>query len=51
MPRLGLVACGALARELLAIIDQLPLYITELTCLKAEWHNHPEKIVSGLHCF
>jgi len=48
MPRLCLIACGALARELLAIIKQLPAGSVELTCLPAAWHNHPEKIVPGL---
>lgn len=47
-PRLRLIACGALARELLAIINQLPPDAAELTCLPAAWHNHPEKIVPGI---
>ena len=47
-PRLRLIACGALARELLAIINQLPPDAVELTCLPAAWHNHPKKIVPGL---
>ena len=47
-PRLRLIACGALARELLAIINQLPPGAVDLTCLPAAWHNHPEKIVPGL---
>ena len=48
IPRFRLIACGALARELLVIINQLPLGVMELTCLPAAWHNHPEKIVPGL---
>jgi len=48
MPRLRLIAGGALAGELLAIINQSPPDAVELTCLPAAWHNHPEKIVSGL---
>ncbi len=48
-PRRYLIACGALARELLTIIDQLSLEIAELTCLPAAWHNHPEKIVPGIN--
>ena len=47
-PRLRLIACGALARELLAIINQFPPDVAELTCLPAAWHNHPEKIVPGI---
>ena len=45
---LTLVACGALAREILAITDQFPAGMFDLTCLPASWHNHPEKIVPGL---
>jgi hypothetical protein len=45
---LTLIACGALARELLAITAQFPDGQVDLTCLPASWHNHPEKIVPGL---
>ena len=45
---LTLVACGALARELLAITAQFPAGTVELTCLPASWHNRPERIVPGL---
>ena len=45
---LTLIACGALARELLAITSQFPDGAVELTCLPASWHNHPERIVPGL---
>ena len=45
---LQLIACGALARELLLLINQLPEGAVQLTCLPASWHNHPEKIVPGL---
>ena len=43
-----MIACGALAREILDITKQLPAGSVELTCLPAAWHNHPEKIVPGL---
>ena len=43
-----LVACGALARELVDIQRQFPDGVVEFTCLPASWHNHPEKIVSGV---
>ena len=43
-----MIACGALAREILDITKQLPAGAVELTCLPAAWHNHPEKIVPGL---
>ena len=46
--RLQIIACGALARELLVLIDQLPDGAVVLTCLPASWHNHPEKIVPGV---
>ena len=45
---LTLIACGALARELVAITSQFPEEAVDLTCLPASWHNHPEKIVPGL---
>ena len=47
-PGLTLVACGALARELLAITSQFPDDVLDITCLPASWHNHPERIVPGL---
>ncbi len=49
-PELGLtlVACGALARELLSITSQFPEGAVDITCLPASWHNHPERIVPGL---
>ena len=43
-----MIACGALAREILDITKQMPTGSVELTCLPAAWHNHPEKIVPGL---
>ena len=45
---LQVIACGALARELMTLIDQLPDGTVSLTCLPAAWHNYPEKIVPGL---
>ena len=47
-PGLTLVACGALARELLSITSQCPEGTVDITCLPASWHNHPERIVPGL---
>ena len=43
-----LIACGALARELVAITSQFPEGAVDLTCLPASWHNHPDRIVPGL---
>jgi hypothetical protein len=45
---LQVIACGALARELMVLLDQLPDGAISLTCLPAAWHNHPEKIVPGI---
>ena len=45
---LTLVACRALARELLSITSQVPEGPLDITCLPASWHNHPERIVPGL---
>ena len=45
---LQVIACGALARELLVLLDQLPDGAVSLTCLPAAWHNHPEKILPGI---
>ncbi|MCH2553958.1 MAG: DUF1638 domain-containing protein, partial [SAR116 cluster bacterium] len=47
-PGLTLVACGALARELLLITSQFPEGSVAITCLPASWHNHLERIVPGL---
>lgn len=43
-PRTLLVACGALAREVLALIQRNGWHHMELTCLPAKLHNRPEAI-------
>jgi hypothetical protein len=43
-PRTLLIACGALARELLDLIQREGWDHMELTCLPAKWHNTPDKI-------
>lgn len=43
-PRTLLIACGALARELLDLIEREGWDHMELTCLPAKWHNTPDKI-------
>jgi hypothetical protein len=43
-----LIACGALARELLLLMEQCPPDSFELSCLPASWHNHPERILPGV---
>ncbi len=47
-PRILLIACGALAREVLAIIEQRALKNVHLTCLPAKLHNYPSKIPDGV---
>jgi hypothetical protein len=42
------IACGALAREIGAIVEANGLDHIELTCLPAIWHNRPEKIAPGI---
>jgi uncharacterized protein DUF1638 len=42
--RVLVIACGALAREIVAIRDQNKLDHIDLTCLPAKLHNSPEKI-------
>jgi Protein of unknown function (DUF1638) len=42
------IACGALAREVRAVLDANRLGHIELTCLPAQWHNRPEKIAGGV---
>ncbi len=40
------IGCGALARELLAVLDQVPG--AELTCLPASLHSRPERIPAAV---
>ncbi len=42
--RVLIIACGALAREILATIEVAGLDHVDLTCLPALLHNRPEKI-------
>lgn len=46
--RVLVIACGALAREIGAVIETSRLDHIELTCLPAIWHNRPEKIAPGV---
>jgi hypothetical protein len=43
-PRTLLIACGALAREVLVLIQRNGWHHMELTCLPAKLHNRPDKI-------
>ncbi|MBB5721496.1 hypothetical protein FHS72_001108 [Loktanella ponticola] len=46
--RILLLACGALAREILAVNQANGLDHLDLQCLPAIYHNHPEKIVPAV---
>lgn len=42
------IACGMLAREILAVKERNGLDHLELTCLPAEYHFHPDRIAPAL---
>jgi hypothetical protein len=46
--RVLLIACGALAREVLALKAAGGWDHLDLTCLPANWHHHPERIVPAV---
>ena len=46
--KVQIIACGAIAREILAVRDQGGLDHIELECLPAIWHVYPEKIAPAL---
>ncbi|MFA8385561.1 MAG: DUF1638 domain-containing protein [Pelagibaca sp.] len=46
--RVLVIACGALAREILALKDANGWTHLDLTCLPAILHNHPDKIVGAV---
>jgi hypothetical protein len=46
--RVLVIGCGALARELVAVIDQAGLANVDLTCLPATLHNRPGGIPAGV---
>jgi len=43
-----LVACGALAREIVDLIERNRWTHFDVQCLPAKWHNTPEKIVPAV---
>jgi hypothetical protein len=47
-PKTLVIACGALARELLDAIRLNHWTHMDVTCLPAIWHNRPEKIPEGV---
>ena len=46
--KVHVIACGAIAREILAVCRQQGLQHIDLNCLPAIWHAYPQKIVPGL---
>jgi hypothetical protein len=46
--KVHVIACGAIAREILAVCRQAGLAHIDLNCLPAIWHAYPQKIVPGL---
>lgn len=46
--KVQVIACGAIAREVLAVKDQLGLDHLELTCLPAIWHVWPDRIAPAM---
>lgn len=46
--KVHVVACGAIAREILAVCAQHGLHHIDIQCLPAIWHAYPQKIVPGL---
>lgn len=46
--RVLLLACGALAREILAVKEANGLDHLDLQCLPAIYHNHPERITPAI---
>ncbi|MDX1576192.1 MAG: DUF1638 domain-containing protein, partial [Kiloniellales bacterium] len=47
-PTTLLIACGALAREVVDVIRLNGLSHVSVTCLPAIWHNTPDKIPEGV---
>ncbi|MEM6620530.1 MAG: DUF1638 domain-containing protein [Pseudomonadota bacterium] len=46
--RVLLIACGAIAREILAVLKLNGWDHMDLTCLPAKWHMTPDRIVDGV---
>ncbi|AYD00970.1 DUF1638 domain-containing protein [Neorhizobium sp. NCHU2750] len=46
--KVHVIACGAIAREIIATSGQQGLDHIDLNCLPAIWHAYPQKIVPGL---
>lgn len=48
MTRTLLIACGALAHELVDVLEANQWSHIEIQCLPADWHNTPDKIAPGV---
>jgi len=48
MSRTLLIACGALAHELVDVLKANQWSHIDVQCLPAEWHNTPDKIAPGV---
>ena len=46
--RVLLIACGALAREIVDLVEQNRWTGFDIQCLPAKWHNTPDLIVPGV---
>jgi len=46
--KIRVIACGMIAREVLAINEQIGRNHIDLKCLPAEFHHHPEKIAPAM---
>ncbi|MBI1386743.1 MAG: DUF1638 domain-containing protein [Rhizobiales bacterium] len=46
--RVLVIACGAIAKEIIAVVEANDWRHMEIACLPAIWHNRPEKIPEGV---
>ncbi len=46
--RVLLIACGALAREIVDVMERNKWQAMDIQCLPAKWHNTPQFIVPGV---
>ncbi len=47
-PRTLIIACGAIARELLEVVRRTNLTQLRVECLPASYHNHPDRIPAAV---
>jgi len=47
-PKTMMIACGALARETLLLIERNKWDFMDVTCLPASYHNYPDKIPEAM---